>query len=92
MQMRAAQMEAEILELIRELHVARDAADVAKDAADAANRAKSAFLANMSHEIRTPMNAILGYTQLLQRDPTLGPEQRAAPRRHRAAAATTCST
>ncbi len=25
----------------------------------------------MSHEIRTPMNAILGYAQILQRDPTL---------------------
>lgn len=38
-------------------------------AAEAANRAKSVFLANMSHEIRTPMNAILGYTQLLERNP-----------------------
>jgi signal transduction histidine kinase len=47
----------------------------AKDAADAANHAKSAFLANMSHEIRTPMNAILGYTQLLARDPVLAPKQ-----------------
>jgi len=43
----------------------------AKDAAEAANRAKSAFLANMSHEIRTPMNAILGYCQLMLRDPSL---------------------
>jgi PAS domain S-box-containing protein len=43
----------------------------AKEAAEVANRAKSAFLANMSHDIRTPMNAILGYTQLLQREPDL---------------------
>lgn len=41
----------------------------AKEASDAANRAKSSFLANMSHEIRTPMNAILGYSQLLYREP-----------------------
>ncbi|MFB3906044.1 MAG: response regulator [Acidobacteriota bacterium] len=47
----------------------------AKERADAANRAKSAFLANMSHEIRTPMNAILGYTQLMQRDPELTAKQ-----------------
>jgi PAS domain S-box-containing protein len=44
----------------------------AKEAAEAADRAKSAFLANMSHEIRTPMNAVLGYTQLMLRDPSLG--------------------
>jgi PAS domain S-box-containing protein len=50
----------------------------AEDAAAAANRAKSAFLANMSHEIRTPMNAILGYTQVLERDPTLRASQREA--------------
>ncbi|HBA59496.1 MAG TPA: hypothetical protein DCZ92_01465 [Elusimicrobia bacterium] len=47
----------------------------AKEAADAANRAKSIFLANMSHEIRTPMNAILGFSQLLRRDPEATPKQ-----------------
>jgi len=41
----------------------------AMETAAAANRAKTEFLANMSHEIRTPMNAIMGYTQLLLRDP-----------------------
>ena len=48
----------------------------AKEAAEGASQAKSAFLANMSHEIRTPMNAILGYAQLLLRDPELGGPQR----------------
>lgn len=48
----------------------------ARVAAEAASRAKSAFLSNMSHEIRTPMNAILGFTQLMLREPGLAPQQR----------------
>ena len=42
--------------------------------AETANRAKSTFLSTMSHEIRTPLNAILGYAQLMARDPVLGPD------------------
>jgi len=48
----------------------------ARERAEAANKAKSVFLANMSHELRTPLNAILGYSQLLQRSPSLFPQQR----------------
>jgi signal transduction histidine kinase/DNA-binding response OmpR family regulator len=40
--------------------------------AEAASKAKSRFLSTVSHEIRTPMNAILGYSQLMLRDPNLG--------------------
>lgn len=35
-------------------------------------KTRSEFLAHMSHELRTPLNAILGYTQILQRDESLG--------------------
>ncbi|MEI8242532.1 MAG: PAS domain S-box protein [bacterium] len=53
-----------------------EALRLSKEAADAASRAKSTFLAHMSHEIRTPLNAILGFAQLLLRDPVITIRQR----------------
>jgi signal transduction histidine kinase/purine-cytosine permease-like protein len=50
----------------------------AKEAADRANHAKSRFLSDMSHEIRTPLNSILGYAQLLSKDPAIPAHRRDA--------------
>ncbi len=57
------------------LEATNQALKEAKANADAANQAKSTFLAQMSHELRTPLNGILGYSQILQRDQGLTPQQ-----------------
>jgi len=69
---RTAELQKEITERRRAeeaLQQAKEAAEKAQRAAEAANRAKSEFLANMSHELRTPLNAVLGFSQLMERDP-----------------------
>ncbi|RKZ85521.1 MAG: hypothetical protein DRR19_16260 [Candidatus Parabeggiatoa sp. nov. 1] len=57
------------------LKQAKTLAELAQAKAEAANHAKSQFLATMSHELRTPLNGILGYAQILKRDPATEPHQ-----------------
>jgi PAS domain S-box-containing protein len=67
----------ELREKTRRLEEANRELAEASLAAQAANVAKSRFLANMSHEIRTPLNAILGFTEILVRNPDrAGPAER----------------
>jgi signal transduction histidine kinase/purine-cytosine permease-like protein/DNA-binding NarL/FixJ family response regulator len=51
-------------------HRRTDAAlQAAKDQAESASIAKTRYVAGMTHELRSPLNSILGYTQVLLRDP-----------------------
>ncbi len=43
-----------------------------KQRADDASQAKGRFLVNMSHEIRTPLNGVIGLSQLLEAQLTVG--------------------
>ncbi|QOX78968.1 CHASE domain-containing protein [Trichlorobacter lovleyi] len=69
-------LEERVSERTNQLEAAMQALSVSKEQAETANRAKSIFLANMSHEIRTPLNAVLGFSQIVMRDPALSPDHR----------------
>jgi signal transduction histidine kinase/DNA-binding response OmpR family regulator len=49
---------------------------LAKNAAETASLAKSVFLAHMSHELRTPLNSIIGFANVLQRNPATSLSER----------------
>lgn len=42
----------------------------ARSESEAANRMKDLFLATVSHDLRAPLNAILGWAQMIKRDPS----------------------
>jgi signal transduction histidine kinase/CheY-like chemotaxis protein len=72
----------EALERSRAELVARSAElERAAEQARSANAAKSLFLSSMSHELRTPLNVILGYAQVLAREPQRSDSDREALRR-----------
>jgi PAS domain S-box-containing protein len=57
--------------LERQVHERTAELELATKTAERSNHAKAVFISKMSHEIRTPLNAVLGYAQLLLRDPTI---------------------
>lgn len=61
-------------ERTQSLRITSNALRVQKEKAEAANRAKSVFLASVSHELRTPLNGILGFTQIIHRNPSVPSE------------------
>lgn len=53
-----------------ELQEALNQAQTATEEAIKAGKVKSDFLANMSHDIRTPLNAILGFSKIIEDNPS----------------------
>ena len=84
------QRQTELLMQEIEAHKRTDAKlQQAKESAEAASKAKSRYVVGLSHELRTPLNAVVGYAQILERDPAIplapprcdpgGPPQRRVP-------------
>jgi signal transduction histidine kinase/CheY-like chemotaxis protein/purine-cytosine permease-like protein len=66
------QRQTELLMQEIEAHKRTDAKlQQAKEKAEAASKAKSRYVVGLSHELRTPLNAVVGYAQILERDPAI---------------------
>lgn len=49
---------------------------LAREAAETATRTKDEFIATVSHELRSPLNAVVGWTEVLLRDPNISDKQK----------------
>jgi signal transduction histidine kinase len=65
LQLQSQEVEAQNEELMAQGEALRRA----MDQAETANAAKSMFLAQMSHELRTPLNSVIGFANIVRRNP-----------------------
>lgn len=59
----------DVTNIVKEEERHKEELALARSQAEEASNAKSRFLFSMSHDIRTPMNAIIGFTELLAKQP-----------------------
>ncbi|WP_172626809.1 PAS domain-containing sensor histidine kinase [Bradyrhizobium ivorense] len=71
----AADADAEVVAVIRDIterKTQEQALEQARNAAEQADASKTRFLATMSHELRTPLNAIIGFSEMIAQEDVLG--------------------